>query len=41
MPLTLFGTHLKGLEPIVVIVCGEAGVSLRLFDEWKKKVADS
>ena len=32
---------LKGLEPIVVIVCGGAGVSLRLLDEWKNKVGDS
>jgi len=27
---------LKGLRPIVVIVCGGAGVSLGLLDEWKK-----
>jgi len=31
---------LEGLQPIVIIVCGGAGVSLRLLDEWKKKVAD-
>jgi L-serine/L-threonine ammonia-lyase len=28
---------LEGLQPIVVIVCGGAGVSLRLLDEWKKR----
>jgi L-serine/L-threonine ammonia-lyase len=30
---------LEGLAPIVVIVCGGAGVSLKLLDEWKKKVS--
>ncbi|MCI0691186.1 pyridoxal-phosphate dependent enzyme [candidate division KSB1 bacterium] len=30
---------LKGLAPIVGIVCGGAGVSLKLLDEWKKKVS--
>ncbi len=28
-------TPLEGLRPIVVIVCGGAGVSLKLLDEWK------
>jgi L-serine/L-threonine ammonia-lyase len=32
---------LEGLEPIVFIVCGGAGVSLRLLDEWKGKFLDS
>jgi L-serine/L-threonine ammonia-lyase len=27
---------LEGLRPIVIIVCGGAGVSLPLLDEWKK-----
>ena len=27
---------LEGLRPIVIIVCGGAGVSLQLLDEWKK-----
>jgi L-serine/L-threonine ammonia-lyase len=27
-------------DPIVVIVCGGAGVSLELMDVWKKKVTD-
>jgi L-serine/L-threonine ammonia-lyase len=27
---------LEGLRPIVVIVCGGAGVSLSLLDKWKK-----
>jgi len=27
---------LEGLRPIVIIICGGAGVSLRLLDEWKK-----
>jgi len=27
---------LGGLRPIVIIVCGGAGVSIRLLDEWKK-----
>jgi L-serine/L-threonine ammonia-lyase len=31
---------LEGLEPVVVIVCGGAGVSLALLNEWKNKVAD-
>jgi len=30
---------LEGLAPIVVIVCGGAGVSLTLLEEWKKKVS--
>jgi L-serine/L-threonine ammonia-lyase len=30
---------LDGLAPIVVIVCGGAGVNLALLDEWKKKVS--
>jgi L-serine/L-threonine ammonia-lyase len=29
---------LEGLRPIVVIVCGGAGVSLRLLDEWNSSV---
>jgi len=29
---------LLGLAPIVVIVCGGAGVSLKLLDEWNKRV---
>lgn len=29
---------LEGLSPIVVIVCGGAGVNLRLLDEWKKSL---
>ncbi len=29
---------LEGLRPIVIIVCGGAGVSLPLLDEWKKKL---
>lgn len=29
---------LEGLRPIVIIVCGGAGVSLRLLDEWKKQL---
>jgi L-serine/L-threonine ammonia-lyase len=30
---------LEGLAPIVVIVCGGAGVSLALLEEWKKRVS--
>jgi len=30
---------LEGLRPIVVIVCGGAGVNLRLLDEWKKMLS--
>jgi L-serine/L-threonine ammonia-lyase len=30
---------LEGLRPIVIIVCGGAGVSLQLLDEWKKMPA--
>lgn len=30
---------LEGIAPIVVIVCGGAGVSLALLEEWKKKVS--
>ncbi len=29
---------LAGLQPIVAIVCGGAGVSLKLLEEWKNKV---
>ncbi len=29
---------LAGLQPIVVIVCGGAGVSIELINEWKKKL---
>jgi L-serine/L-threonine ammonia-lyase len=28
---------LEGFDPIVVIVCGGAGVSLKLLDEWNRK----
>ena len=31
---------LEGLAPIVVIVCGGAGVSLKLLDDWNKKLAN-
>lgn len=30
---------LEGLAPIVVVVCGGAGVSLALLDEWKKRIS--
>lgn len=30
---------LEGLSPIVIIVCGGAGVSLPLLDEWKKMLS--
>jgi L-serine/L-threonine ammonia-lyase len=30
---------LEGLTPIVVIVCGGAGVNLKLLDDWKKRLA--
>lgn len=30
---------LAGASPIVVIVCGGAGVNLKLFEEWNKKVS--
>jgi L-serine/L-threonine ammonia-lyase len=30
---------LAGLGPIIVIVCGGAGVNLKLLDEWHKKVS--
>jgi L-serine/L-threonine ammonia-lyase len=30
---------LQGLAPIIVIVCGGAGVSLKLLEEWKKKAS--
>ncbi len=33
-------TPLQGREPIVIIVCGGAGVSLRLLDEWKQNVME-
>jgi L-serine/L-threonine ammonia-lyase len=29
---------LQDLDPVVIIVCGGAGVSLRLLEEWKAKV---
>jgi L-serine/L-threonine ammonia-lyase len=29
---------LEGLRPIVIIICGGAGVSLGLLDEWRKRV---
>ena len=32
---------LEGLQPIVIIVCGGAGVSLRLLDEWRKQLGTS
>jgi len=32
---------LAGLSPIVVIVCGGAGASLKLLEEWMKKVSSS
>ena len=31
---------LEGLSPIVVIICGGAGVSLKLLDEWRKMPRD-
>jgi len=31
---------LQGREPILIIVCGGAGVSLRLLEEWKQKAMD-
>ncbi len=30
---------LAGLAPIVIIVCGGAGASLKLLEEWKKRVS--
>jgi L-serine/L-threonine ammonia-lyase len=31
---------LEGHQPVVVIVCGGAGVSLKLLEDWKNQVAD-